>query len=186
MSNTKEKIVELGRDFIQHVGYHSFNYKQIATQLDIKNAAIHHYYPAKEDLGVAVIEKDRADFEQMVKVLENATPTEKTEAILHAYNQYFKEGKRLCILSTCGSAYQDIPEKMQQVSKNYLDELIAWLTETFKKGLQTGEFKFSGSADDMTSRWVATLPGILIAGRMQGEAYFDNAITLLRKSLKSI
>ena len=56
-STTKDRIVELSRNAIQSLGYHSFNYRQIADELKIKNAAIHHYFPAKEDLGVAVVEK---------------------------------------------------------------------------------------------------------------------------------
>jgi TetR/AcrR family transcriptional repressor of nem operon len=183
ISTTKEKIVDLSRELIQHIGYHSFNYKQVATQLDIKNAAVHHYYPAKEDLGLAVIEKDRADFALMTKSLESATPTEKTEAVLALYKQYFTTGKKLCLMSTCGLAYEDLPEKMRLASKNYLEEMIIWLTAAFKAGQQLGEFSFTGKPDDITAVWITALPGALISGRILGAGYMETALNNLRKLL---
>jgi TetR/AcrR family transcriptional repressor of nem operon len=185
MNATQEKIVELGRDFIQQVGYHSFSYKQIAAILNIKNAAVHHYYPAKEDLGLAVIEKDRSDFKRMVEATVNDTATAKTEALLKSYEQYFADDNKLCMVGTLGSAFKDIPEKMQSASKAYIDEIAKWLTNTFKDGVASGEFHFKGTADEMTTHWITSLSGSLIIGRLRGQAYFDATMNLLRTSIKT-
>jgi TetR/AcrR family transcriptional repressor of nem operon len=184
MNSTQEKIVALARDFIQHVGYPSFNYKQIATVLNIKHPAIHHYYPLKEDLGLAVIEKDKSDFAAMIRSLEKATATERMEAVLTLYAQYYTDGKKLCMISTCGSVFEDIPEKMQIAATRYLADIAAWLTETLKMGLKNKEFHFKGTAEDMTSLWITNLPGALITGRIRGEAFFKNALDILRKALQ--
>lgn len=183
--HTRDKIVELGRGYIQQIGYHAFNYKQIATTLDIKNAAIHHYYPSKEDLGLAVIGKDKQDFSDMVKHFENAGPMEKLEALLHNYCQYFNNGNKLCIIGTFGSAYHDIPPKIQVAIGRYLDMVMSWLTKTMQSGIDSGEFTFKGTAKEMADAWTATLPGMLQIGRVRGSAYFDQMLEHLRKSLKT-
>jgi TetR/AcrR family transcriptional repressor of nem operon len=184
MNNTQEKIVSLARDFIQQVGYPSFNYKQVAAVLNIKHPAIHHYYPLKEDLGLAVIEKDRSDFGIMIKSLENAGAKERMETVLSQYAQYYTDGKKLCIIGTFGSVFGDIPEKMQIAATRHLADIAAWLTESFKLGLKNKEFHFKGTAEDMTSRWITNLPGALITGRIRGEAFFKNVLDVLRESLK--
>lgn len=183
-NTTKEKIVELGREFIQLGGYHSFSYKQIATQLNIKNAAIHHYYPGKEDLGLAVIEKDQQDFLQMNKRVEEAAPIEKIEALLGIYYDYFSDGHKICIIGTFSSAYNEIPEKMQKAAKDYLKLVNKWLISTFETGLKSGHFKFKGSAEQLADFWVATLTGSIQIGRIRGAGYFRQMLENLKLTLK--
>jgi len=183
--HTRDKIVELARNYIQTVGYHAFNYKQIATVLNIKNAAIHHYYPSKEDLGVAVIEKDRSDFECMVANTANAEPMKRLEGLIYNYERYFNEGHKLCLIGTFGSAYHDIPEKIQKVTVKYLNVVQDWLIEVMQDGLDTGAFNFEGTAEEMANKWAALLPGSLQIGRWRGEAYFNELMDGLRTSLKT-
>lgn len=184
MASTKDKIVELAREYIQRVGYHSFTYKQIATQLNIKNAAIHHYYPSKEDLGLAVIALDFHEFTILVNSLENNAPLEKIDALLSNYRRYFKEGKKLCIIGTFGSSSEDTPIQIHKASTSYQTAVITWLTDTFNKGKKLGAFNFTQSTDDLITIWVAALPGSLIAGRLRGELYFKQTINSLRDTLK--
>jgi len=186
MNATQEKIIELARDLIQRNGYQSFSYKQIADVLLIKNAAVHHYYPAKEDLGIAVIEKDKADFVLMSQMLLASTATEKTDAVLQLYTRYFFDGNKLCMISSFGAAFEGISEKMQFALRSYLDAIATWLTHTFNQGLENGDFHFAGSAEDMASKWITGLPGALVTGRIRGESYFNNAIKLMRESLQPI
>jgi TetR/AcrR family transcriptional repressor of nem operon len=184
MTNTKEKIVELSRDVIQQIGYQSFSYKLVAEQLKIKNAAIHHYFPAKDDLAIAVIEKDKGDFATMIKCMETASPAEKVEAILHNYITYYHEGHKLCLISTFGSIYNNIPEKIQKAVQQHMDIIKDWMTAVFKEGIDTGAFNFDESVDDMVISWFVSLPGSLQLGRLAGDSYFLAVIEQLRRSLK--
>ena len=184
MSSTKEKIVELSRDLIQQIGYQAFSYKQVAEQLNIQNASIHHYFPAKEDLAIAVIEKDKSDFVSMIKHLGTASPAEKVEAILSNYINYFNDGHKLCMISTFGSVYNTLSEKIQLTIRQYVSSIRSWLTDVFKEGIDTGTFHFDGSVDDMVTSWFVSLPGSLQMGRLAGESYFRDVIEQLRRSLK--
>ncbi|MFA6083502.1 TetR/AcrR family transcriptional regulator [Mucilaginibacter sp.] len=185
MNNTQEQIVKLGRDFIQTFGYNSFSFKQIADVLNIKNAAIHHYYPTKEDLGLAVIEKDKSDFMALAKALQVASPTEKTNAIINLYRNYYNDGKKLCMISTCGSIFEQLSPKMQSATREHLDTIYSWLEEVFQKGADTKEFHFSETAKEMSTRWIANLPGALITGRIRGREYLENSLNQLSASLNT-
>ncbi|MEN0053413.1 MAG: TetR/AcrR family transcriptional regulator [Mucilaginibacter sp.] len=183
--HTRDKIIELARNYIQTVGYHAFNYKQIATVLNIKNAAIHHYYPSKEDLGLAVIEKDRNDFECMTAATAGAEPIQRLEALIHNYDRYFNDGHKMCLISTFGSAYHDIPERIQQAVTQYYEVVQGWLIEVMQSGLDRGVFKFEETAREMANKWMVILPGSLQAGRLRGEDCFNELIVGLRTSLKA-
>lgn len=183
-STTKDRIVELSRNAIQSLGYHSFNYRQIADELKIKNAAIHHYFPAKEDLGVAVVEKDLEDFKGMITRLSSSTPTKRIESFLKAYAGYFENGQKLCVIGTFCSTYSSIPEKIATSSRIYMDTLVNWLTGNFKEGLQSGEFKFRIPVEDMVNLWVTALPGTLQTGRIRGSRKFYQSLNSLKKLLK--
>lgn len=179
---TKDKIVELGQEFIQLFGYHSFKYQQIASALNIKNAAIHYYFPSKAELGVAAIQRDQAEFRQLIKSVENSSATEKAEALLSVYQDYQQNTKKLCIAGVCGSDYQDIPEIMQRATKQHLTNLITWLTSVFQEGLAAGEFRFSGRAEDLAAHWASSLIGSLQVARIIPD-YFAAGHDILRSSL---
>ena len=52
MNDTRNEIIRLGSELIRSIGYNSFSYADISKALNIKNAAIHYYFPSKSDLGV--------------------------------------------------------------------------------------------------------------------------------------
>lgn len=182
--STRDKILKLGKSFIQTIGYHSFNYKMIATQLGIKNASIHHYFPTKEDLALAVIEKDGEDFRARAKSLEGKSATEKAEVLLERYTWSFNDGRKLCLTGAFESSFNDVSENIQKASIDYVNLIFKWLTGVFYYGLKSGEFKFKDSPEEMATMWMATLPGSLLAGRVAGPEKFNLIINRLRNALK--
>ena len=57
MNDTRNEIIRIGNELVRSVGYNAFSYADIAKALNIKNAAIHYYFPSKSDLGVEIIER---------------------------------------------------------------------------------------------------------------------------------
>jgi TetR/AcrR family transcriptional regulator, transcriptional repressor for nem operon len=184
---TKEKIVELGREFVQRIGYHAFKYQLIAQELNIKNAAIHHYFPNKEDLGLAIIQKDFAEFKAAVKSAQTQqlNPTRKLDILLNAYTGYFDKGYNLCVLGSCASAYSDLPERMRTAACEYITYLQEWAISVLIEGQQSGEFSFSSTPEELSALWCATLSGSLQTAKLKGKAYFDLVMGQLRKTLKA-
>jgi len=180
---TRNKIIDWGRKISQKIGYHAFNYKQIATALNIKNSSIHHYFPTKEDLAVAIIERDRYEFEQLIKAIDNESSMKKVETFLSIYANYYTDGEKLCVMSTFGMTFNEVSESIRNASINYSTEVIKWLNEVFRNGLHAGEFTFSESPEEMTAIWMAALPGSLVVGRMQGVSSFYQIINSLESRL---
>ena len=59
IENSKRTILNLAEALLQDRGFNGFSYANIASELGVKNAAIHYHYPSKEDLGIPVMQRYR-------------------------------------------------------------------------------------------------------------------------------
>ncbi|HKI87734.1 MAG TPA: TetR/AcrR family transcriptional regulator, partial [Draconibacterium sp.] len=71
MSVTREKILELGENLIRTRGYNAFSYQDISSELGIKNAAIHYYFPSKKNLGTSIVKTNIQRFEEMIDNMQS-------------------------------------------------------------------------------------------------------------------
>ncbi|GAB3590396.1 TetR/AcrR family transcriptional regulator [Hymenobacter daeguensis] len=183
-ANTREKILGLARHYIQGIGYHSFNYRQIASDLAIKNASIHHYFPAKDDLGLAVIGQAMADFDAAAQSWAALPRPARVEALLDVYRRYLADGRKLCVVGSFGACYQDIAPALQTAIDSHVTQIATWLTRTLQEGRQSGEFTFRSTPEALTSAWMSTLVGSLNIGRTHGAKHFEQTLDCLRESLR--
>jgi TetR/AcrR family transcriptional repressor of nem operon len=61
-SSKKIEILDVAQEAIQKRGYNAFSYADLAEAVGIRKASIHHYFPSKADLGLAVIRRYRESF----------------------------------------------------------------------------------------------------------------------------
>lgn len=181
---TKDRILSLGKELMQGAGYHAFNYQQISSQMGIRNAAVHYYYPAKEDLGVAIIQDDMASFDEWVKKSEKYEAWDRLDGLLSAYRGYLESGQKLCVISTCAAAYEGLPERMEEAAKTYLNKIIKWMVQVLEDGKRSGEFTFKGESREVAALVGASLPGALQLARFKGEEYFYLVLNQIKQLLK--
>ena len=69
--NTREQIIQLADSLIREKGYNAFSFYDISKSVGIKTASIHYHFPAKSDLGIAVIEHHIQHLELVKKKFES-------------------------------------------------------------------------------------------------------------------
>ena len=57
--STAARIIDEGRRLIMTRGYNGFSYADVAAAIGIRKASIHHHFPGKNDLAVAVVGQSR-------------------------------------------------------------------------------------------------------------------------------
>ncbi len=67
---TAGKIVEAARQLIMRRGYSGFSYADVADAIDIRKASIHHHFPAKAILVIAVVNTSRELFDSDMASLQ--------------------------------------------------------------------------------------------------------------------
>ena len=143
MSATREKIIELGEDLIRTKGYNAFSYQDISTELGIKNAAVHYYFPSKENLGTSIVKTNVQRFEEMVENMHSRCFDEchQLETFIKIYVKSNREQK-LCIVGSLGPDYHTLNETTKKELKRMTELILKWLTEILTSGREKKLFVF--------------------------------------------
>ncbi len=146
LSNTKEKIVDRARDLLQHRGFGGFSYRDISTDLGIKNAAIHYHFPTKEDLGLALIEQYIDDTRA-----EIAAARGRAMPVRQQLDTYFKRAEcdvegvwSLCPMGAMAPSCESLSEPIQRALVRFSDLVLEWLGEALEQGRREGGLAFEG------------------------------------------
>lgn len=185
MNQTNQQILHYASIFLQSRGYNGFSYKDISQKLGIKNAAIHNYYPKKEDLVAALLEDSRkkitANFAQIVK--SGGTAREQLQSYFDYTLKEFDEGKCICPPGSVILDFEELPEKVQKQGLLLLDEILVWISKVLKTGLEQGEFNFSGSVDERAELVVGILIGTRQLSSINGRKTLVRSISLIKSDL---
>lgn len=181
---TKKRILDAAGELFQRNGFSGFSYQHIATQLGVKNAAIHYHYPSKTDLGVALIRRYRANFSWWTDQLasQGVDPVARLEAFFDLEERYLREGK-VCPLGVVGVEHAGIPEPMRRETEVFVGELLAWLTRALEDGAHEGVLTFSGTASGKALSLLTSLQGGLQVARVGGAGAFQRIVEQGRTEL---
>lgn len=170
--NTREKIVALAEQLIRTRGYSGFSFKDIAVPLNIKNAAIHYYFPTKKDLGIAVLE-DIFDRSLLAVSDSSLTNREKLLRFVASFERSREKGL-VCIMGALGPGYGSLPDELQEAAKAFAGKSLDWLKETIERGVTAGEFSIATTPEVKAQVMVATMMSGLLLGRILGDDVFEN------------
>lgn len=183
-TDTKEKIVELGTDLIESIGYPSLSYQQISSQLGIKNAAVHYHFPSKESLGLDVLKSSVVSFEKIIASISSLGPWEQLDTFLKSYRTHLESNNKICLIGASASDYRELPESMQAVATEYLVLVKGWFVELLKRGREEGVFYFKGEAINKAAVIVSALAGGLQHARLIGNEHYDEVVKQIVVDLK--
>jgi len=185
INETNQQILYYGRHFLQCRGYNGFSYRDISQKLGIKNAAIHNYYPKKEDLVAALLEDSRKKLaENIAQIVESGGSAREH---LQYYFDYalkeFDEGKSICPPGSVILDFEEIPEKVKKQNMLLLDDILTWISRVLKTGLEQGEFNFSNPVDARAELVVEALMGARQLSSIKGRKTLVRSISLIKSDL---
>ena len=177
--------MELAQDLLRDKGYNGFSYKHIAKELDVKNAAIHYHFPSKEDLGVAVLTRERRRFKKWTEreQIRSLDVWRRLDWFLSIYEHYSSGGTRVCYLGALESGFDAVPLEMQEEARALNAEMLTWLTALLEEGRLAGEFQFAGEAGNKAVLVVSALQGSVQIARVTSSASFYAALEQIKQDL---
>jgi TetR/AcrR family transcriptional repressor of nem operon len=54
MNETAERLMDLAEARIREAGYRGFSFRDLAAEIGIKSASVHHHFPTKAGMAAAV------------------------------------------------------------------------------------------------------------------------------------
>ena len=164
-SNKRDDIVEYTIELISKFGYEGFSYQNLSQNFGLTKATIHHYFPRKEDLGLAICEH-YLDFLNDFKreAAEISEPIAKIEAY-RAKERGCMTGEMVCPFFALLADIKVLPEVMQQRLRDVAQQELDMLAEIFESGRQQGQFRFEGPGATIAVLFVSAMRGSLSYAR---------------------
>ncbi len=131
LRDTKQRIMDAARLTMQAHGYSRLSFRELAKEVGIKSASVHHHFPTKADLGAAVARR----YWEVTKAALEALFAETSDPVrcLHQYPDIFRKSlendNRLCLCSFMAAEYEDLPEPVKKEVQTFTDVNVAWLSK---------------------------------------------------------
>jgi len=184
--NTKQQIVELSAGLLREHGFNGFSYLDLSRALGISKASVHHHYPKKEDLGLALCEWT---YNWLVQGLEHFdtkshSSWNKLERYLQAGTKHTLTDHKMCPISALYSDLNKLSEPMKVALKALDDIELDWVTKVLRKGAQDGEFIKQDDPKAMAALFIFSSKGALYYARLHGQDLFHQTMMQFEQILR--
>ena len=187
MQDTRSALLAEAETLVRGRGYSGFSYADLAGAVGIRKASIHHHFPTKTDLAVALL---AAYAERYAGALETilATSDDGVARVL-AYADLYLQGVERglgCLCAALAAERDTLPQQLRDDLGRFFDAHIGWLEIVLREGRANGTVRASIAPGPFARMIVATLEGALMMERfVGGPAGFRDTRTALEQILRS-
>ncbi len=179
-TNTREHLLDAAQELVQTRGYNAFSYRDLALQIGIRTASIHHHFPAKDDLCRVLMARYRERFaEELAQILARPRldPLKQLRAYIKLFRNTLESGDRLCLCGMLASDLYGLSEDAVEEVRGFVIDNQDWLGQLLTNGRKTASMEFQGTAEAEASFLFASLEGALLVSRTQGGIKHFDTIT---------
>lgn len=140
--STRSDLLTSAEILLRTKGYAAFSYADLAEDIGIKKASIHHHFPTKESLAIAIVESYLFRFKNQLECIND----ENTGIIdrLNAFALMFAQSSKNAMLPLCGALAAELlalPESLKELTRDFFEIHLNWLQATIALGQAAGELK---------------------------------------------
>ncbi|MGI9452902.1 MAG: TetR/AcrR family transcriptional regulator [Geminicoccaceae bacterium] len=172
--------MDTAEELIQQHGFHGFSFQDIAERIGIKKASIYYHFPAKAELGRAVIDRYRLRMREVRDAVDQADGIDHWQALALYLEPIVALGhnpEKACLCGVLGGEYVGLPEEMQREITSFFAEHQTWLAHLLISGRKAGEFVFEGDPATLAKFLFSALEGGLLIKRTTGDTgYVDELV----------
>lgn len=186
MTERKQQILATAADILEHKSFAAFSYQDLADQLGIRKASIHHHFPRKDQLGIELLKffQARGDALMADTLAAANSPGEALRMIFSMCEKVMFDGET----KVCPSCAFEVDAKnlspalieMLRQSNESFQNQLAKLLDAARAG---GEIAFLGDVKDQAATLVSALQGARIAEPIMGREHFRGVVRQLLRSL---
>jgi TetR/AcrR family transcriptional regulator, transcriptional repressor for nem operon len=174
----RSTLIDVATGQVRRLGYSAFSYADLAAAVGIRKPSIHHHFPAKEDLGAAIVAAYTEHFsEQLARI--DAKTGDMIER-LRAYARLYREGleaRRGCLCGVLASEVAVLPQRVQASVRQFFDLHLRWLERVLRDGVEPRR--------EARTVLAAYQGALFLALSLEEPAAFDQAVTGLLRGLRA-
>ena len=180
MTNTVERLLDLGETAICSRGYAGFSYGDIAAEAGIRKASIHHHFPTKLDFGKAILDRYADNMASRFNAIDShcRTGAQAMTEVIRVYRDALGTGDRMCLCVALSADTLLISEEIRQLLDQANRMTADWLEQVLVRGRRDRSISVGGDPALEAFSILAQLQGAqLIARAAADPAMFDKAIS---------
>ena len=175
--DTRQTLLDQAAELIRTCGYNGFSYADLAERVGIRKASIHHHFPTKEDLGLALVDQYIEQFAQSLQAIDLQLHT--THSALHAYAQLYRNSVTKgwgCLCGMLASEVDVIPPAISAGVRRFMTLNLDWLGKVI--ALSPRRARVGNSPSIQAEMILSICQGALLVARaMQSPDSFDHAVS---------
>jgi AcrR family transcriptional regulator len=143
-------------------GVEKTSMQEIANDLKLSKASLYYYFPDKESLYKAVVEKEQVEFLNNItqRILSIEEPEQLLLEYVHTRLSYFRTLLNLSRLRF--EAYSDLKPVFRESIKAFKEKEMEIIENIFKKGISSGKFSVK-NIEQTASLFLDLLKGLRIS-----------------------
>jgi TetR/AcrR family transcriptional repressor of nem operon len=103
VNETAEKLMDLAENHIRRAGYGGFSFRDLAAEIGIKSASVHHYFPTKATMAAAVARRYADRFFAAVAPRPNETGDDAIAAYRSTFKAALDRDGLMCLFGVLGA-----------------------------------------------------------------------------------
>ncbi|HEX4762893.1 MAG TPA: TetR/AcrR family transcriptional regulator [Usitatibacter sp.] len=177
-SDTRSNLIDVATGQVRRRGYSAFSYADLAEAADLRKPSIHHHFPSKEDLGVAMVETYTERFSEDLARIDAGRGTALER--LRAFARLYRKGlgaEQGCLCGVLASEIAVLPPRVQAGVRQFFQLNLQWLERTLEEGRSKRQLGAAVEPRRDARAVLAALEGaLLVALSLQQPAVFDHAV----------
>jgi TetR/AcrR family transcriptional repressor of nem operon len=170
-------------------GYAAFSYADISASVGIAKASIHHHYPTKAGLAVAVLTAHRERLELALGLLDDEIrdPLMRITAYVQHWEKCIEDrSMTFCVAALLGAEMPSLPVEVQAEVKRHFAFLSQWIEKTLKAGERAKVIRLEEKAATEAQILMAVVHGAMLSARASGidDVYGVTTAAALRRISK--
>lgn len=145
--NTKDALLDCAERAARARGYDGFSYADLASEIGIRKASIHHHFPTKADLALDLMRRYRERFFQTLEEIARVTPrgADRIRGFLDVYRQALDGGASACLCVMFSAGREALSDPVLADLNRFHTDALAWLSAAFARARADGSIE--GLAD---------------------------------------
>ncbi len=162
MVDTAERILDSAQTLVQLRGYNGFSYADISADLALSKPSIHHHFPSKALLALALVERYRRRFEVARQPLDDPSlsPSQKLAGYGDLFARTFADSGRMCLCGVFATDSSSLPTGVREVTAAFFGDQLQWVADVL-----AGSGKSRPEARRCAEAFLAGLEGSLLLAR---------------------
>lgn len=185
MRDTRAELLLQAETLVRSRGYSGFSYGDLAAVVGLRKASIHHHFPTKADLALALVAAYDSRYDAALDaILAQANAVARIEAYGRLYLGGVADDLG-CLCAVLAVERDTLPEPLRAAIVRFFDKHIAWLERVLADGLRDGTVRAEVIPAAAARLVVATLEGALLLERvLAGTTGFRDTLGALCDALR--